>query len=281
MAELENTVDNAPRESGSLSDSELLPLFQQQTELAWRIFLDRYADYIFSLLRSLGFDYDQAMDRFVYVCEKLSEKNCHRLKSVRYAGSYGELKPWLRQVVNRLCINWAWSEDGRKRLLKPIQKMGKREQRIFELFFWQGLSPVAIEERLQLEHFENVTLAAVFEALEQIHQKLSEKKLWRLISNLVRTQRTIALEDIDGEICAGLEPIDAAPNPEESLVQKEQARKVGSALAALSTQEALMLQFRYDDGASDEQIAAILKLPAPDVRKSLKAALAKLRNKLA
>ena len=281
MAELENTVANIPRESGSLSDSELLPLFQQQTELAWRIFLDRYADYIFSFLRSLGFDYDQAMDRFVYVCEKLSENNCHRLKSVRYAGSYGELKPWLRQVVNRLCINWAWSEDGRKRLLKPIQQLAKREQRIFELYFWQGLSPVAIEERLQLEHFENVTLAVVYQALEQIHQKLSEKKLWRLISNLVRTQRTIAFEEHDGEICAGLEPIDAAPNPEESLVQKEQALKVSSALAVLSTQEALMLQFRYDDGASDDQIAAILKLPAPDVRKRLKAALAKLQKKLA
>ncbi len=279
MTELENTVAN-PRESESISDSELLPLFHQKPELAWRIFIDRYGDYLFSFLRSLGFDYDQAMDRFVYVCEKLSEKHWHRLKTVRYAGTYGELKPWLRQVVNRLCINWAWSEEGRKRLLKPIQRMGKREHRIFELFFWEGFSPTAVEERLRLEHFDNVTLAAVFDALEQIHEELSEKKIWRLISNLVRAQRTIALEDINGGIYAGLEPIDAAPNPEESLVQEERARTLSSALAVLSTQEMLLLQFRYDDGATDEQIAAILKLPVPDVRKSLKAALAKLRTNL-
>jgi len=280
MAELENIITTSVSESSSISDSELLSLFRSDSESAWRIFLDRYANYIFSVLRSFGFDYDHAMDRFVYVCEKLSEKNYHRLKSVRYAGSYGELKPWLRQVVNRLSINWAWSEDGRKRLLKPIQKMDKQSQRVFELYFWQGLSPVAIEERLLLEHFENVTLADVFAALEQIQSELSEKKIWRLVSNLLRAQRMVALDDIRAEGGAALEPVAMAPNPEDLFARKEQAEQIRNALASLSTRGALIIQLRYDDSASVSEIAAIMKMTVSEVRSELQLALTKLRRKV-
>ena len=281
MAELENIVATGISESSPISDSELLALFRSDSESAWRIFIDRYADYIFSVLRSLGFDYDHAMDRFVYVCEKLSEKGCHRLKSVRYAGSYGELKPWLRQVINRLSISWAWSRDGRKRLLKPIQKMGKQEQRIFELYFWQGLSPVAIEERLLLEHFESVTLAGVLAALDQIHSELSDKKIWRLVSNLLRAQRMVALDDLDAEGSTFLEPVSLAPNPEDLFARREQAQQIRNALACLSTRGALMIQLRYDDSATVAEIAAVMKLTESEVRKELQLALTKLRRKVA
>ncbi len=280
MAELENIATSSVSESSPISDSELVTLFRSHSESAWPIFIERYANYIFSVLRSCGFDYDQAMDRFVYVCEKLSENDCHRLKNVRYAGSFGELKPWLRQVINRLSINWAWSESGRKRLLKPIQKMAKHEQRVFELYFWQGLSPVAIEERLQLEHFQDINLTSVFAALDRIHAELSEKKIWRLVRNLLRAQRMVVLEDIEAEGGATLESAEMGPNPEELFVREEQAQQIRNALAGLSTREALMIQLRYDDAASVAEIAAIVKLTVSEVRKDLQLALTKLRRRM-
>lgn len=264
-----------------LSDDDLLVQFQQDPQEAWHAFIGKYADLIFSLLRGMGFDYDQAMDRFVYVCEKLTEKDFRRLKAIQRTGSRGEIVPWLRQVVKRLAINWAWSEEGRRRLLKPIQKLSARDQRVFELYFWQGFSPVSIEERLRLEHFEEVTLSTVFEALDRIHSALSEKKIWRLVSNLLRSQRMLALDDLQGDGSGALEPAAPAPNPEDLFARKEQAQQIRKALATISTRAALMIQLRYDDSATVAEIAAIMNLNESEVRKELQLALTKLRGKVA
>jgi len=263
-----------------LSDDDLLVQFHQDPQQAWQSFIDKYAALIFSLLGGMGFDYDGAMDRFVYLCEKLSEKDFRRMKAIRHTGSQGEIVPWLRQVVKRLCINWAWSEDGRRRLLKPIQKMSAREQRVFELYFWRGFSPVSIEEQLRLEHFDDVTLGDVFAALDRIHSELSEKKIWRLVSNLMRSQRMVALDDPDAEPSASLEPVTMALNPESLFARKEQAEQIRNALASLSTREALMIQLRYDDAASVAEIAAVMKLTASEVRKELELALTKVRRRV-
>lgn len=277
MAENEPTSGFAGSDSAAISDTELIQQFQESPDSSWRIFVNRYADFIFSVLRNLGFDHDQAMDRFVYICEKLAEDNFRRLRRIKYAGTYGELKPWLRQVINRLVINWAWAEDGRRRLLRPIQHLGELEQKVFELHFWYGLSPTAIDERLRLEHVDSVSLAAVYQALDRIHSVLSEKKIWRLLSNLLRTQRAVALEELY-ETYPGLEPIDTGLTPEELLAKTEEEAALARALRRLTTQEALVLQLRYDDDASYEEIAAILKLTEVDVRRIEKTAIARLRE---
>jgi RNA polymerase sigma factor (sigma-70 family) len=262
----------------ALSDSDLLVLFQTSPSQAWRLFIDRYADAMFSLIRSLGFDYDQAMDRFVFVCEKLSEKDFRRLRGIKYAGRRGDLTPWIRQVVKRLCINWAWSEDGRKRLLKPIASLGPLEQRVFELYFWQGLTPSRIDERLRQEHFPGLETSSVFDALEQILSQISEKKLWRLVSNLARTRGALSLDAPDDE--SGTLPDVAAdgPDPESELIQCEQDSILQRALQHLPTQGVLMLQFRYEHALSTPEIAELMSLNEHEVRVELENCLKILRK---
>lgn len=260
------------------TDSELLELFQVNPPRAWRLFIDRYGDAMFSLIRSLGFDYDQAMDRFTFVCEKLCEKDFRRMKAIKYAGSRGDLTPWIRQVVKRLCINWAWSEDGRKRLLKPIASLGPLEQRVFELYFWQGLTPSQIDERLRQEHFTNFESTSVFDALEQILSRISEKKLWRLVSNLSRSRGAISLDEPDDE--SGIVPDVAAdgPDPETELIQREQDQILQRALRHLPAQQVLMLQFRYEHALRPGEIADLMRLDERDIHRSLEDGLKTLRK---
>ena len=133
-------------ETAALSDAALLVLFRSQPQRAWELFIDKYARLIITRLRRFGLDYDQAMDRFVYVCEKLCEQDYRRLRSVRYLGSSGELTPWLVQVVRNLAINWAQSQEGRQRLSKPIAQLGRLDQKVFEAHFHLGLIPSEICE---------------------------------------------------------------------------------------------------------------------------------------
>ena len=263
----------------SLPDAELLTLFAKEPERAWRLFIDRYAEPIFSYLQRLGFDYDQAMDRFLYVCEKLCEQDFRRLKAIKYVGQSGDLTPWLRKTVRNLSINWTWSVEGRKRLLKPIQRLSAREQRIFELYFWKGLSPSRIHEQLRLEHHQ-IDMVEIFDALERIFSLLSRKKLWRLMSNLASARGEVSLDEIDEETGFGIEAADERANPEEALLEKEAEERISSALDGLSSRERLVVEFRYTEAMALKNLAAMLGLSEREVKNSLKSALNKLRRTL-
>lgn len=278
MRDSRNIATYPPQASTVPSDSELLVLFQTNSPKAWRLFIDRYADGMFSLIRSLGFDYDQAMDRFTYVCEKLCEKDFRRLKAIKYAGSHGDLTPWVRQVVKRLCVNWAWSENGRKRLLKPIARLGPLGQRVFELYFWQGLTPSQIDERLRQEHFAEVTPASVFTALDQILSQISEKKLWRLISNLARTRGSVSLDDVDEESGLSWDAPDPQPDPELMLIQREQDQTLQRAVDDLNPRQLLILQFRFEHALSLREIGQIMRLEEREVRTIVDTSLELLRE---
>jgi DNA-directed RNA polymerase specialized sigma24 family protein len=264
-------------ESAALTDAELLALFQREPAEAWAHFIDRYADLIFALIRGLGFGYDEAMDRFVYVCEKLSEKDYRRLRGIKYAGSRGELTPWIRQVVKRLCISWAWSEEGRRRLLKPIQTMTATEQRVFELYFWQHLSPSQIEERLRQEHYQEIELASVYSALDHVLSKLSEKKLWRLLSSANRAT-VVSLDAVNEKSGERFDVADERPNPESTMIERESDELLQHALRHLPERQVLVLQFRFEHAMSFKEISTILRLDENEVRTLARTAMERLKR---
>ena len=259
------------------ADEEIPALFHRDPELAWRIFIEKYADVIFATLQRLGFDYDEAMDRFVYICEKLCEQDFRRLKSIRHAGSFGDLTPWVRTVAQNLSVNWLWSVEGRKRRLKPITRLPLQDQRVFEMYFWKGLSPSQVTEQLRLEH-QDIQLASVLDSLERIFSVLSQKKLWRLMGNLARARREISLDEINPETGMNLDPKDPSMNPEESVLEKEATAKMSQALKELSVRERLAVQMRYEDGLELWEIKKILGRPEKEIKNSLKTAIQKLRS---
>lgn len=260
-----------------LSDSELLLLFKHEPERAWDLFIRRYADFIFTQLHHLGFDYDSAMDRFVFVCEKLSEENFRRLRTVQYAGDRGELIPWLRKVIKNFCINWAWSADGRQRLFKSITLLSKQEQNIFELYFWKGLSPSEIYEKLRLDEQKELEFTDVLNALDSIFSVLSHQNLWQLLCNLARRRGNVSLDDIEEE--TGYEIADDN-NPEEILLKKEMTETISNAMAELSTQEQLAVRFHYEETLTVREIAEIFHISEREVKNALKTGMKKLRKQL-
>lgn len=262
----------------TISDGELLALFQQEPERAWSLFCEKHADFIYTVLRRAGFDYDAAMERFVYIFEKLCEQDFRRLRSIKYAGNEGDLTPWLRQVVRNMSINWLWSEDGRKRMFGFVTEMPKRSQRTFELYFWQGQTPFEIYETLRLEHDETVEVGDVFDSLEMIFARLSQKKLWRLLSGLNRSRKTLSLDYEDGETQIALEPVDEADDPEENLQKKEDLGRLTEALKNLSTREKLVVQFRYEETLTLGEIAKMLGWEEREAVNLHKSALYKLRK---
>jgi RNA polymerase sigma factor (sigma-70 family) len=265
-------------EPKELSDSELLALFDSDPRGAWRRFIDRYADLILSTLRYLGFDYDEAMDRFVYVCEKLSEDGFRRLREVRFAGHHGEIVPWIRTVVRHLSISWARSVEGRRRLFKSIERLPRFEQRVFELYFWHGASPSEMHGHLRDEQQDDVPLFRVFDALSNVFDHLDVNQRWRLASRLARDRTPVPVGSAHPEFGPGFEPIARETSPEQALLLKEQAIQFECAFESLAPRDRLVLQLRYEEALSLTEVAEVVHVSVSTVKNSVRASLARLRE---
>ncbi len=261
-----------------LSDAALLELFRSDPGAAWHPFIERYAGLVLATLRYLGFDHDEAMDRFVYVCEKLTEDGCRRLRQVRFTGREGELVPWIRTVVRNLSISWTRSVDGRRRLFKSIEQLPGREQRVFELYFWHGLSPSEVREHLRVERQKEMAFSEVLDALSTVFEHLDANQLWRLASRLARHRVAVTVESPHPETGRVFEPPASAASPEERLLGKEREERVGSALAALPARDRLVLQLRYEEALSLDEVAEIVHVSVSTVKSSVRASLASLRK---
>ena len=266
------------REEGPTDDA-LLALFLEDPHRAWDLFLDRHADSLFRHLQRLGWDYDEAMDRFTYVCEKLREHDFRRMRAIRHTGRAGELTPWLFVVAERLSVNWLWSVEGRDRLFRSIEALSAYEQRVFELHFRHGLTPGAIHEQLRVESQPSVTLADVFDALEKIFARLSPNRIWKLLSQLSRKRGTLSLDGMirneDGTI--PFEPVDPALTPEEALIQREESEQANRVLHQLAPRDLIIVRLRYEESLGPAQIAKLLQIEEKEVRGRLQGALRTLR----
>lgn len=263
----------------SLPDGKLLALFEQDPETAWHLFTHKYAGLVFSTLQKMGFDYDEAMDRFVYVFEKLSEQNYRRLKSIRYEGSYGDLSPWLRTVVQNFSISWLRSIEGRKRLLKPIAKLSRIDQRVFELYFWKGRSPSTISEELELEQM-HADLATVLDCLERIFSVLTQNNRWRLMSHIAKISRTVRIDETGDETGTTWHPPAEDANPEQILLQKEMRNRMADAMKGLPAEDQLLIQLRYVEGATLKQLSAVFRIDEKVVQQRVKSLVSVLQKKL-
>ncbi len=235
----------------------------------WGEFLDRYASDLLAWTRQLGFDRDESMDRFVYVCEKLSDDRCRRLREVRRLGDRGELTPWLRAVVRNLVVNWHWSRHGRPRLPKAIEALGDREQRVFRAHYWEGLGPAEIRERLEAEG-SAIELAQVFDALEKVFEVLSDVDRWRLASGLLTRQPAVEIERLN-------EPAAKTMGAEESLLRRERLENARGAISRLEASERLLLQLRYEESCTYTEVASIVGCDPATARRRITRVLERLQ----
>lgn len=273
LTRIESTTETAQTPDGAL-----LALFESRPQRAWELFIDKYSNLIFACLRRLGLDYDEAMERFVYVCEKLSEEDYRRLRGVKYLGQSGELTPWLVQVVRNLAVNFAQLQDGRQRLLKSIDRLGELDQKVFTAYFRQGLPPSEIRERLSAADNAAVRLVDVLDSLDRIFDSLSAKKLWRLVSNLERRRRPVSLVHEEGVMEKPVRCREASP--EKKLLLRERRRQLRSALAELQPRARQLLRLRYEEGLSVRQAARLLDIGEREVKAALRSTRRTLRRRL-
>lgn len=59
---------------------------KQTAKPGWAFFVQRYSGLVLQTIQELESDYDQVLDRYLYVCQKLADRDCKRLLNFKRGG---------------------------------------------------------------------------------------------------------------------------------------------------------------------------------------------------
>ncbi|GEM_PF-1485362 len=231
----------------------------------WRLFLDQFSETILRTIRRFSFDYDESMEIYVNICEKLSENNFSRLKQFRGEGQGGHctFPTWLITTVINFCRAWIRQKKGRRRLFEAVKNLSKFDQAVFELYYWQNYNENEINELLKTRFAVQITPLQIHQSLQQINQVITQKNKWKIVSSLLRRIPTISLEQLYEEQGEKFEIQPESPalaDPEEHLEQTHSQNLFYQAFQQLTTEEKQLLRLRFERGLSGREIGAVLNI---------------------
>jgi len=242
-----------------------LRLLHKNQKKGWTLFLEQYSQDILQTIRRCCFDYDECMEIYVYVCEKLSENNCSKLKQFRGEGKYGRsyFSTWLVTTTINFCRAWVRQKKGRRRLFESIKELPKLDQTVFELYYWQGYQATEILELLKIEYSPSLTPLDIHQSLQRLNQALSEKNKWKIVSTLLRNQPDLSIEKLTEEYGDKFESkrsTDFNENPESAFENQYAESLIRAAFQTLSADEQRLLRLRFEKGLSARRIGQLLKI---------------------
>jgi RNA polymerase sigma factor (sigma-70 family) len=256
-------------------DTILVGLRSKDTQSSWQSFLIAYSDSIYGVVKIFARDSDHAGDCFLFICEKLADKEFRRLRAFRPNGK-ARFSTWLRAVVRNLCLDWHRARFGRRQVFRSVAALGALEQQIFTLVFQRGLTTE--DAWYEFARSSPGVSYAEFEIkCEKLRGILTSRQLW-LLSTANATQESL---DSVAENLPTKEPADPAPDPEAVAVLHQTHISVSRALEKLDANSRLLLRLRFSGGLGLQEIAKLVGLrDAQTADRRIRAALDLVREKL-
>lgn len=263
-----------------MRDSGILPLFEalrsQSPRDGWVEFLNAYSPVLYQIARACTANEEDAADCYLHICEQLAKQNFRRLLKFDPEGR-ASFTTWLRVVGRNIGLDWRRKRWGRKRPFKMLQDLSPLELEVYHLRFLHRSSPEETLARLG-PRFPAVSLAHLATIEENLQRSLSSRQNWILNSRAFEASSPIALASEDEDMSA-IDVADPRANQEEHILQEHQLLKLRKVTRALPKQEALLLQLRFEQELSLEEIAKLCGLgDAQHVHRRLAGILKKLRS---
>ena len=242
----------------------LAPLQQGHPDAAWDRFLTRYRRLIFATIRHYTQDYDDGMDLFAHVCEKLHADGMRRLRvRAEDPRAPARFSTWLVVVVRHLVVDWYRHRDGRRRLSSLAEALPALGQRIVQLVFVERCSHAESYELLRSRGHPDLTYREFMTELRQACAAMRADRRGRILSELAAVPP------------AG-EPEDDPPTLVEAAERRD---RLHAGLARLTAGERAAVELYVMEGLSAERVAAVLGLAnAKAVYNRVYRALAALRE---
>ncbi len=214
------------------------------TEHAWKEFLRRYSNLFLKIIWQTERNHDRVMDKYLFVCTKLSSNNFAVLKKFQPETQEHQpkLSTWLTIVVKNLCIEEHRTLHGRLRYPAALQRLSEFDRCVFKLYYWKGYSREEVEHHLAGKGKKDLSVA---ESLLKIEHVVKDED-----SVTPHVPRHVPFDENDGIMN---EP--AQPN-EEMFEQQWFDEAVGQ----LPDQERIVVRMRFWEGMTAREISGLLQI---------------------
>ena len=244
---------------------------------AWVAFLESYTPVLYQTARACTPNEDAAADCYLHICERLARNGFRRLRKFN-PGGRASFTTWLRVVARNLCFDWHRSQSGRRRPFKSIERLSPLQLEVYNARIVEGNSHQETLYRVQ-SLFSDVGFSEVSEIEEKLQGSLSSRQQW-ILGSAHPAEVSVAVAGDEDEP-GTLDIADPTPNQEMQVVDLEQQVRLRKGLASLPAQERLLLQLRFEQELTLEEIARLCGFKRPQgVHRILTAVLAKLRHAL-
>ena len=231
-------------------DELLRSLSSSEAQEAWEQFLDVYSPVILRTIRLIERDEDAIADCFLSVCRGLAQKRFHRLRQFNPVGP-AHFSTWLRVVVRNLCVDWHRRAFGRHHRFEFVRRLSALDQAVFQSLHLDHLSQEEALLRLA-PNFPGLSRLTLAERAEHILQELSPRQRWLL--------STRAAEAGDEVTKAAERVADERPSPETVALNEQLQARLRHAVEKLSQADRLLLQLRFEQEMTLQQIARVLRI---------------------
>lgn len=257
-------------------ESHLAERFATHPALAYGELLERFTPVILRMVRRFFRDQDDVMDVYTVVCERLRAGDYLALRRFR-PGS--EIMPWLSVVVANACRDRLRRTHAGAIPRTLAAHLTPREQLVYRYSFGHRVPPEDLALMVAGQHGEPCTPLDVLAALDRINTLLGTARRWRLLRGL-DARRTP--ESLDALIERGLDrATDAGEGIDEALASEERVNALGRALSALSAEDQLLVQLRFEQEMTAVEIARVMGYDAfKHVYTRLRTVLTWLRKEL-
>ncbi len=241
--------------SKASQDLELVRKITSGSQDAWEQFIFRYSGLIHAVVRRYLFEAEEIRDVYVDVLSRL-----HDGRLATYEGR-SALSTWLVLVARSVALDHLRRRFGRRETPGGVLKLGQRDQRIFQLFYVDGLGFDAVRHWLA-QRGEPISAEDLAAALGRIEGTIDHRTLKRIAYDLhapsvgAATGRMLEFLDWHRD---RQERLRQEHNPEQLLIDKEARRTAERArelLEELPEEERRVLTLRFDRGWTAVQIAA-------------------------
>jgi len=266
------------------ADAAFLRLVARDPEAAWEQFLTRYAQVLHGVIRLFADSYDQRMDLFVFVSEKLREDRMRRVGSYSFRPEKPcRFRSYLAVVVRNLALDFIRASHGRYRPFKRIAGLNGTDRLIFDYHLKERRPLADVRHLLEARHGVRLDPAELARRSARIEGALSPSQRWRLLSRVWAGRNPLPVDPVDGATTAtggGLALRSTKRSPEAALDSKSARAAVRDALAEVEPRKRLALALRYKDGLKIREIARVMRATEKQVEHWLREGTATIRERL-
>lgn len=235
-----------------------IKIYGRDKDKAWEEFLEQFNRLILAYIRKRVQGYDEAMEVYTYVLERMKEKDFQRLTSYFQKKRQYNFEAWV-VVVSRNCMfDWFRADMGRKRLLKCIEALPEIDQLIFKYIHQQRYAYSDAYEILKSRNGFDLSFEEMHSRSEEIFDSLQQKTRWRLLNEWQSVLPSLPLESLENP-ASKIFPKETGETPEEDLSKAEVSKTINDTLQKLSIQDRLIVDLHLYQGLTLKEIAGILK----------------------